>query len=417
MESYVINGGRKLSGSVKIESAKNAVLPIIAGALLCSGEVVIQNCPKIGDVITMLDILDYLGVNAYFQEDNLIIDSKGFCNRQIPKCLTKKLRSSIYMLGAILAIRNNVKLAYPGGCNIGSRPIDIHLSALKQLGVSVEEGDLYVDCIAQNGISGSDICLPFPSVGATENVILASVFCKGKTIVRNCAREPEIVDLANFINACGGRVNGAGSKTIEIFGVKKLFGTVYKPISDRIELATYVISTVITGGEAEFLNADLQNIPNLVHKFLNNTCSVTVKNDIIYIKSNGVKKAFSFDTGPYPKFSTDVQPQTMALLSVSQGQSVIRENLFENRFGHATELCKMGAKIKVLDNVAIVDGVKRLHGATVCANDLRGGASLVLAGLNAEGVTTVLNTNHVERGYFDMVGKLTELGADVRKNI
>ncbi len=412
MGSYVIKGGRKLSGSIKIQSAKNSVLPLIAASLLCQGEVVIQNCPKIGDVITMLDILDYLGVNAYFQGENLIIDSKGFCNRHIPKNLTKQLRSSIYMLGAILALDNKVKLAYPGGCDIGRRPIDIHLSALKRLGVDVKQYDSGVWCRA-DGINGARIILPFPSVGATENIILASVFCKGKTIIHNSAREPEIVDLANFINATGGMVRGAGTSKIEVTGVKKLFGTVYKPISDRVELATYMISAVITGGEGEFSNADLQNIPNLAYKFLNNTCSVTVKNDIIYIKSREVRKAFSFETGPFPKFSTDIQAQTMALLSVSEGQSVVRENLFENRFAHVTELNKLGAKITVTDNVAIVDGVPRLFGNRVCAKDLRGGAALVLAGLNAEGVTQVDGIAHVERGYYDMVGKLNALGADV----
>jgi UDP-N-acetylglucosamine 1-carboxyvinyltransferase len=416
MGNYTINGGRKLSGSIKIESAKNAVLPILSASLLCSGEVIIQNCPKIGDVLSMIKILNYLGVSTKFQDDNLVIDNSNFKNRQIPKNLASEMRSSIFLLGPILALDNKVKLAYPGGCNIGQRPIDIHISSLKRLGATIKEYSNGIWAESPNGIVGDRIILSFPSVGATENAIMASVFCKGKTIINNCAREPEVIDLANFINSCGGLVSGAGTNRIEITGVKKLYGTIYKPISDRIELGTYMISSVITDGEGEFKNANIQNIPVLAHKFLNNTCRITVKNDIIYVKSEGLKKAYSFETGPFPKFSTDFQAQAMALLTVSEGTSIIRENLYENRFAHAEQLNLMGANVSVYGNVAEVKGVARLHGAKVVANDLRGGSALVLAGLCAEGQTVVEGVSHIKRGYLDMCEKLKSLGADIKEN-
>ncbi len=414
MENYVIHGGRRLDGKLKIQSSKNAVLPIIAGAILTNEQVVIKNCPKIKDVLAMLEILGCLGAKWNFDGDNLILDSSSIDNYSIPQNLAGELRSSIFMLGALISRFKKAKLYFPGGCDIGLRPIDIHLSALSDLGVIVSDINGEINCISDQ-IVGRDICLDFPSVGATENIMLASVFAKGKTQIFNPAKEPEIVDLMNFLNSMGAKIYGAGTSTILIEGVKSLHGTEYTPISDRIECGTYLLATAIAGGEVELNNCSAKNISLLIHKLCDNTCKISVKNDIIYIKSGSVRKSFSFTTGPYPMFPTDLQAQTMSLLTVCGGVSVVSENVFEMRFRHIPELIKMGANIIVKGKNAIVTGVPRLNGATVNAHDLRGGAALVLAGLNAEGKTIVNNVNHIERGYSQMHEKLYSLGADIIK--
>ncbi len=414
MEKYVIKGGKKLSGKIEIESAKNAVLPILAGCILTEKEVVIKNCPKIIDVLNMIKILNEIGVKTRYEEKNLIVDASTINGFKIPKELSKELRSSIFTLGALIARLNRAVVAYPGGCDIGIRPIDIHLTALKELGVKIEEHGGEISCVS-SGVVGKEIFLDFPSVGATENVILASVFCTGKTIIRNCAREPEIIDLMNFLNKLGANVVGAGSNTIEITGVKKLNGCTYKPISDRIEAGTYLISTAITGGEIEIHNSNSKNISSLLHKISNNTCKITINNDIIYYKFGGIRKSINVSTNPYPAFPTDLQAQITALSCVSHGTSFITENVFEMRFKHVPELVKMGARISVYGKTAVVNGIEQLNGAPVTAQDLRGGAGLVLAGLNANGVTEVYGVKHIERGYFNLVEKLVSLGADIRK--
>ncbi len=414
MESYVIRGGRRLDGKLKIQSSKNAVLPIMAGAILTNEQVVIKNCPKIKDVFAMLDILGYLGAKWRFEEDDLILNPSGVDKYSIPQNLAGELRSSIFMLGALVSRFKKAKLFFPGGCDIGLRPIDIHLSALSDLGVIISDINGEIKCVS-NQIVGRDICLDFPSVGATENIILASVFAKGKTQIFNPAKEPEIVDLMNFLNSMGAKIYGAGTSTILIEGVKSLHGTEYSPISDRIECGTYMLATAIAGGEIELNNCLPKNISLLVHKLCDNTCKISIKNDIIYIKSGSVRKSFSFTTGPYPMFPTDLQAQAMSLLTICDGVSVVSENVFEMRFRHIPELIKMGANIIVKGKNAIISGVLRLSGATVTANDLRGGAALVLAGLNAEGKTIVNNVHHVERGYYQLDKKLKALGADIIK--
>lgn len=413
MEKYVINGGRKLSGKLRVESAKNSVLPILAGAILTKDTVVIRDCPKISDVYSMMNILTVLGVKTRFENNDLIVDSKDINDYVISSSLAKQLRSSIFMMGALVSRMKRAELSFPGGCNIGARPIDIHLKGLKELGVHVLEEKDEIKCYAQK-ITGKKILLNFPSVGATENLMLASVLAEGKTEIHNPAKEPEIVDLMNFLNTMGAKVYGAGTSTILIEGVKKLHGTDYKPIPDRIEAGTYLLATAITGGEIELSNCNAKNIWSLIHKLCNNTCKICIKDDIIYIKCGGKRKAFSFTTGPYPFFSTDLQAQTMALLTVSDGESVVTENVFEKRYTHVNELVKMGAKISVKGKTAVVNGVKVLNGANVVAKDLRGGASLVLAGLNAQGTTVVDNIHHVKRGYLDMDKKLCALGADIK---
>lgn len=414
MEKYVINGGIRLDGKVKVESAKNSVLPMLAGAILTDEDVVIKNCPKIKDVFSMINILKELGVKADFCDADLIVNASSLNSYTITENLSKELRSSVFMLGALISKTGKARVSYPGGCDIGIRPVNIHIDGLKSLGVDIKDicGELI--CTREK-ISGNSVCLDFPSVGATENLILASVFCEGKTTIYNAAKEPEIGDLIKFLNSMGANIAGGGSATVVIYGVKSLHGTVYKPISDRIEAGTFLIAGAITGGEVEVSNVNAENISSLIHKLCNNTCKISIKNDIIRLKSGRIRKSFNVETSPYPGFPTDLQAQTMALLSVSYGASVIVENIFEMRFKHARELIKMGADIKLCERTAIVNGVKCLHGATVMAEDLRGGAALVLAGLSAEGKTVINGVHHVERGYCLFDKKLAALCADIKK--
>ena len=414
MERYVIRGGKKLSGKVQIQSAKNSVLPMIAGAVLCSEDVVIKNCPKIKDVLVMLEIISALGCSYKFDNKDLVINAKEMNSFIVPSALASELRSSVFMLGALVSRFKKAVLNYPGGCKIGKRPIDLHILALEKLGINTSVNQDEINCTADK-ISGGEVYLQYPSVGATENLMLASVFASGKTQIHNAAKEPEIVDLMRFLNSMGAKIYGAGTSTILIEGVSRLHGTEHVAIPDRIEQGTFLLATLISGGEVELHNCNAKNISFLIHKFCNNTCNISINSDIIYIKSGGSLKSFSFCTGPYPSFPTDLQAQTMALLSVSMGQSVVTENVFENRFNHVGELVKMGADIRISKKRAFITGVSRLHGAEVDAHDLRGGASLVLAGLNAEGQSVINNVQHIERGYYQFDKKLLSLGADIKK--
>ncbi len=414
MEKFEIYGGKRLSGTVELESAKNAVLPLLAGSILTDEQVVIKNCPKIQDVINMVKILRGLGVLVQFENNDLIINAKNLSSHNIPIELGKELRSSIFMLGSLLSRAGKANISYPGGCDIGLRPIDIHISALKSMGVKVKEESDEIACSVKK-IKGKAIYLDFPSVGATENIMLSAVLAEGKTEIRNPAREPEIVDLMNFLNSMGAKIYGAGTSTILIEGVKRLHGTEYTPITDRIEAGTFMLAAAITGGELEIKGINAKNISSLIHKLCDYTCKIKIKDDIIYLKSGVVRKSFGLVTAPYPAFPTDLQAQTMALLSVSQGDSVITENMFETRFNHIPELIRMGADISVKGRTAFVHGVKALYGADVYAKDLRGGAALVIAGLVAEGKTTVHDIRHIERGYLDFDKKLNALGAEVKR--
>ncbi|MBE7061548.1 MAG: UDP-N-acetylglucosamine 1-carboxyvinyltransferase [Clostridiales bacterium] len=414
MEKFVINGGKRLSGTVKIESAKNSVLPLMAGAILTKDEVIIKNCPKIHDVLSMAKILRSLGVKVKFEEDNLVIKADDLSGYTVCQALGRELRASVVMMGALVSRLKKARLYYPGGCDIGLRPINMHLGALKSLGVSISETCGEIFCYTDR-VKGREVYLDFPSVGATENAMLAAVLADGKTEIHNPAKEPEIVDLMKFLNSMGAKIYGAGTSLILVEGVKKLHGTEFTPSFDRIEAGTYLISAAITGGEVKITNCNVKNISSLVHKLCNNTCKISVKDDIIYLKSGRGRKSFSFSTGPYPSFPTDLQPQTMALACVSEGVSVIEENVFETRFKHVPELIKMGANITVKGRTAIVTGVPTLSGAEVYANDLRAGAALVLAGLCAEGTTVIGGIPFIERGYLDFDKKLRQLGADVKR--
>ena len=413
MERYEIIGGKKLYGEVEIDSAKNSVLPIIAASALVDGDVFINKCPKINDVICLVDILKSIGAKAEFINGGLKINCDSLNNCEIGKDLAGELRASVCMLGALLSRFKKVKIAYPGGCSIGKRPIDIHVKCLKALGATVLEEDGYVECCA-NSLKGANITLDYPSVGATENAILASVFAQGETVIFNCAREPEIKDFVDFLVKAGAKIYGAGTSVVSVVGVKRLKGVEFTPMSDRIEAGTFLIATAVSGGEICLKNCDFKNILNLINKLANYTCKITKFNDIIYIQSGKGGKPFSFSTGPYPLFPTDLQPQASVLSCVSSGRSVISERVFENRFSHFEYLKKMGAIVDLDGSVAHVYGVRRLAGAHVCANDLRGGAALVLAGLNAEGLTIVDGAHHVKRGYNNFDEKLRALGADIK---
>ena len=414
MTKYIIKGGKKLEGKIEAESAKNAVLPLLAAACLTDEEVIIKNCPPILDVVSMINILKELGVKVRYEGKNLVVNAASMHSFSIPYSLSKELRSSVFMLGALVSRFKSAEASYPGGCDIGLRPIDLHLAGLKQMGVRVGEFGGEIVCKADK-LTGGDIYFDFPSVGATENIILAAVLAEGRTVIHNAAKEPEVEDLQNFINSMGGKVAGAGSSVITVDGVKKLHGTEYKPLFDRIEAGTYLVAAAATGGSVEISNCNPEKISALLHKLCDNTCKITLNNDIIYLKSGSIRKSFNIETLPYPGFPTDMQAQMVALAAVSSGISVIRENIFETRFRHVRELNRMGANIVVKDRVAIVSGVKELSGAKVTAHDLRGGAALVVAGLNARGVTIIEDVRHVERGYYKPEEKFRALGADFEK--
>lgn len=417
MQKFVICGGRKLEGTLKVESAKNAVLPIIAASILTDKEVKICDIPHIVDVYKMFDILTAMGSKVKVEGNDAIIDNSTITKFEIPHSLAKDIRSSIFMLGPLIAKYKQARVAYPGGCDIGSRPIDLHLAGLRELGVEICEEHGFINCYATNLIPAI-VHLDYPSVGATENIMMASVFSKGKTTILNAAKEPEIVDLANFINSIGGKIYGAGSSTIEVYGVKELSGGSYLPISDRIIAGTYLIACTMTGGKLTLSNTNYEYVFSLINKLRNSGCNILLEHDKIHIEANSRPIASSsIETQPYPGFPTDLQAQFMALQTISDGMCVITENLFETRFKHVPELLKLGAKITIRDRMAIVRGVNKLCGAEVNATDLRGGASLVLAGLVAKGTTEVLNVEYVDRGYFQLENKLASVGAEIKREV
>ena len=416
MEKFVIHGGKKISGKLTASASKNAVLPIMCASLLTKEPVFIKNCPKIQDVYSMIEIFNCLGVKAEFvdvkNQHGLLIDSKNINDYVVKKELSEKLRASSLLLGALSARCDKAVLARPGGCRIGERPLDIHISALKSLGLTILETDEEIIAKYTKKASGK-IFLDYPSVGATENAILFSVLGKGKVIIKNGAKEPEIKDLCDFLNAIGAKITLDNCGIIYIEGVESLSGGEYEPIFDRIETGTFLIATAITGGELEISGVKVENIFSLLTKLCESTCKITINNDIIYIKSGNEKKSFVVRTGPFPMFPTDLQAQISVLASLSSGVSVIDEKVFPSRFAHASELVKMGAIVSIKNGVAFYRGVNGLHGATVTASDLRGGAALVLAGLSAEGETVVNNVSHIDRGYENFEEKIRSIGGDV----
>ena len=415
MDKFMIDGGRRLYGSVRLQSAKNSVLPLFAASVLTEKRVIIRDTPQIADALCMAQILRELGAEVAFRGNDVVIDSANAFSHEISSSLTKELRSSVFMLGSLLTRFHKALIAYTGGCDIGLRPIDLHLNALKRLGVEIKERDGYIYCRA-DALKGTDISLDFPSVGATENIMLAAVKAKGVTTLSGAAKEPEIVDLQNFLNGMGAKVRGAGTDEIQIEGVETLNGITYKPVKDRIEAGTFLIACAICGGEIEVVGVKAEFVGILLHKLRENGCKIHVKNDKIILESSGrLKCNRRIETMPFPGFPTDLQAQMTALNALSSGGALIVENLFETRFKYVPELKKMGADIEVKGRSAFVRGVERLNGATVTCGDLRGGAALVLAALGAEGTSEVVDLSHIDRGYFDLQGKLRNLGAEIKR--
>ena len=413
MLSYIIEGGRTLEGTVKISGSKNASLPIIAASILNGGISKLYNVPSIHDTETTLRILKILGCKIYKKNGKIIVDSSKMSSHEIPDDLMRQMRSSVVLAGAILARFKNVKFSYPGGCDIGARPIDLHLKALRRLGINIEEEAGYIKCKCDE-IIGNEIHLDFPSVGATENVILASVLAKGETILTNAAMEPEIEDLQNFLNKMGAKIDGAGTNVIKIMGVKKLKDISYNIMPDRIEAGTFLCMAAATGGIIEIQKIIPQHIMHIVNKLEECGCKFSINKNLIILESPRKLQAVDIKTMPYPGFPTDMQSVFTSMLCIAKGTSVIVENIFENRYKYANELKRMGAKINIEGKIAIVKGVKRLSHANVEATDLRGGAAMVLAGLIAKGKTKVSNIEYILRGYENIDKKLNELGARIK---
>lgn len=415
MSKYIINGGRKLRGTVRVQGAKNAVLPLFAAALLTDERVVIHNCPDLIDVSNMARILNSLGAETERRGDTVTIDTGYMRSYEIPSRLAGELRSSIFTLGALLGRAKKAKVAYPGGCDIGLRPIDIHLKALCEMNVRIADRYGYILCDATD-MRPADVTLDYPSVGATENVMLLAATADGVTTIANAAREPEVYDLQEFLNAMGARVSGAGTSFVKIEGVPKLKGAEYTTMPDRIAAGTYMIAAAICGGEVLLRNVCPEHINSLSVKLREAGAEVKADGSEILVRSEGrLRSPGCIETRPYPGFPTDLQAPIGVLASVAEGTTVVVENIFETRFKHVAELTKMGASVKVKDKVAVFTGVKALSGAETTAMDLRGGAALVVAGLKAQGTTVVNDIHHIERGYEAPEKVMSSLGADIVK--
>lgn len=413
MSRLIINGGNRICGEVRIGGAKNSVLPILAATVLNGGINIIHDTPKLLDVYIMERILTSLGCSVKRENRTVIVDSGQLINYEIPEELVREMRSSVIFLGAMLSRCGKIKASYPGGCEIGSRPIDLHLKSLREMGAEIREEHGFLICEAKK-LRGCDIQLDFPSVGATENIMLAAVFAKGVTTIRNAAKEPEIIDLEKFLNAAGAKILGAGTATIRIEGVERLYNVEHDIIPDRIVAGTYLAAAVITKGEIILKNIIHEYLQPILYKFRECGCTIEAYNHSLrLIAPGGIKAIESIKTLPHPGYPTDMQAQMMAVMSLSDGTTIFTENIFENRYKHANELTRMGANIKIDGRIAVVKGVERLSGAAVIAQDLRGGAALVLAGLAAEGTTVVENIRHIDRGYENIHDVLNGLGADI----
>lgn len=415
-QKFIIEGGTPLQGELKIQGAKNSVLPIIAAAAMCSGETVIENCPEITDTYSSSRIMTYLGFNCVFENNTMRIKSSGQRISEIPDELMREMRSSIIYMGALTGSLGECTMTFPGGCELGPRPIDMHIAALKKLGAKVSDEYGIIRCSAENGLHGAKINLNYPSVGTTENIMLAAALAKGETVIYNAAREPEISDLAGFLNRCGAKIKGAGNSTVIIEGVKKLHGCTYSVMPDRIAAATYIAAAASSGGEITLDGIDRCVCESYISVFEQMGCKFYEYSDRIYVdakrKLKGVNK---ITTMPHPGFPTDAQAVIMAALCKSSGSSIFVENIFENRYRHVDALVKMGADIKVIGKAAIVNGVDKLYGAKVSATDLRGGAAMAVAGLGAEGITEISEIRHIDRGYENFEGAITKLGGNIRR--
>ncbi len=415
MSKFIIQGQAKICGEIDMQGAKNSVLALLSAALLTEDRVILQNCPDISDVHVAMEILQNIGCNVILKEKNLSICADNLGNYIIPDRLMRKMRSSVIFLGAMIARSGRAVISCPGGCELGPRPIDLHLSSLRKMGVSFEEENGEIIATADK-LSGAEIHLDFPSVGATENTILAAVLASGVTRIYNAAREPEIVDLQNLLKAMGADINGAGTSTIEIVGVKKLHGAEYTIMPDRIVTATYLAMAAITAGEIKINNVRMGDIISVADILKSSGAELTsFENSVILKGTDTYKSMGTVRTLPYPGFPTDALAPIMAYATTANGLTLFVENIFQNRFKQAGELVRMGANIKCEGRIALVQGVSRLFGTNLVATDLRGGASMVTAALKAEGESVIEKAELIERGYDDMVGTLRGLGVSIRK--
>ena len=412
MSSYIIEGGKKLEGIVKISGSKNSSLPIIAATILNTGKTILYNVPNIQDTQMMFKILELLGAKIEKKNGKIKIDTSKIEKFEIPPDLMHKMRSSVILAGALLGRYNKAIFSYPGGCDIGARPIDLHLKCFEKLGITVNQNYGRIECTADK-IKGEKIDLDFPSVGATENAILASILGEGTTIITNAAREPEIIDLQNFLNKMGGKVFGAGTDTIKIEGVKKLKDVSYNIMPDRIEAGSFLCFAASNKGNVVLENVNNTHITPIINKLEEADCKLIIEKNKIKIIAPKKLKAIDIKTMPYPGFPTDMQSIFAAMLTTAKGTSIIVENIFENRYKYTQELNKMGAKITVEGKSAIIRGTRKLYGTNINATDLRGGAALVLAGLVAKGTTKIDNIDYILRGYENLEHKLKKLGANI----
>ncbi|MBB3868594.1 UDP-N-acetylglucosamine 1-carboxyvinyltransferase [Parageobacillus toebii NBRC 107807] len=416
MEKIIVRGGNRLSGTVKVEGAKNAVLPVIAATLLASnGKSVIHDVPALSDVYTISEVLRYLGADVKIEENTITVDASQELKFEAPFEYVRKMRASVLVMGSLLARNGRARVALPGGCAIGSRPIDQHLKGFEAMGAYVKVGNGFIDAEVKGRLRGAKIYLDFPSVGATENIMMAAVLAEGTTIIENCAKEPEIVDLANFLNAMGAKVRGAGTGTIRIEGVDQLTGATHTVIPDRIEAGTFMVAAAITGGNVLVQGAVPEHLSSLIAKMEEMGVTIIEEGNGLRVIGPEKLKAVDIKTMPYPGFPTDMQSQMMALLLKAEGTSMVTETVFENRFMHVEEFRRMNADIKIEGRSVIINGPCNLQGAEVAATDLRAAAALILAGLAAEGYTRVTELRHLDRGYVRFHEKLAALGADIER--
>lgn len=412
MAEYIIKGGKKVLGEVAISGSKNAALPIIAASILNSGKTTLYNVPNIHDTQMMFEILKKIGGSVTKKKNKIVIDTSKIHKYEIPEDLMRQMRSSVIIVGSLLGKYREATFSYPGGCDIGTRPIDLHLKAFEKMGVNINKNYGNITCTCDK-IRGEKIDLDFPSVGATENAILAACLAEGNTIITNAAREPEIIDLQRFLNKMGAKIKGAGSNQIEIIGVKKLHDVSYNIMPDRIETGTFLCLAAMTGGNIRLINTDCETITPVIDKLEEAGCKLKTSKNKIEISAPKKIKAVNIKTMPYPGFPTDMQSIFATTMTTAKGTSIVVENIFENRYKYTQELVRMGAKINVEGKTAVVKGVRKLYGANVKATDLRGGASLVLAGVGAKGITKIENIEYILRGYEKFDHKLQEIGVDI----
>lgn len=417
MDKLIVKGGNRLVGTVKTSGAKNAVLPIIAASILGESPSRLDEIPQLEDVKTICGVLEHLGVRVDRSEPHVLqMDTSNITAYEAPYNLVRTMRASFVVLGPLLARMGHARISQPGGCAIGSRPIDLHLKGFEALGATITQDHGFIDAVAPNGLKGADIYLDFPSVGATENIMMAACLAEGVTTLENPAEEPEIVDLANYLNQMGARVRGAGTDVIRIEGVQHMHGCDHTVIPDRIEAGTYMIAAAMTHGDIIIENVLAEHQKPLLAKL--REAGVLIEEDIdrIHVSCPGPLKGINVKTMPYPGFPTDMQPQIMAMMTISEGRSNLIETVFENRFMHVVEMNRMGANIATTGaRAALIEGSSQLTGCEVNATDLRAGAAMILSGLVAEGTTTIGNLHHIDRGYEDIVGKLQALGADIQR--